>query len=61
MKVFLVVNSALSGSKFGKCLTPPPLKNVNVLNGWSLKGVGCSYQKRHDHDGVVVCANNFVC
>ena len=26
----------LSVGKFGKCLTPPPLKNANVLNGWSL-------------------------
>ena len=25
----------LSVGKFGEILTPPPLKNVDVLNGWS--------------------------
>ena len=28
----------LSIGKFGQFLTPPPLKNADVLNGWSLSG-----------------------
>ena len=31
----LTVFSLLSVGKFGKFLTPSPLKNANVLNGWS--------------------------
>ena len=27
----------LSVGKFGQFLTPPPIRNADVLNGWSLK------------------------
>ena len=30
----------LSVGKFGKFLTPPPLRHADVLNGWSLSQIG---------------------